>query len=201
MIIHDPLYQPEQNALQDGGDLDGQIMSDLEQFRARISAGPSGDCCGDPDEHAKKRAWIDRLIELTAAGLAQIGNNPAHPVPSRLDRDAWCAMNPKFREPAVLAVAMREIEKIGRYETDTVYVEKQSFHPDDWYLWSVAACQIREDNGCRVWSCWTLNLTTGSMNGGHYGLSGQDLKTVLATKKSVAVCDPKECGRNDEKEA
>mgnify|MGYP006990118586 CR=1 FL=1 len=47
-------------------------------------------------------------------------------------------MNPKFREPAVTAIATREIEKIGRYETDTVYVEKQSFHPDDWYLWSVA---------------------------------------------------------------
>lgn len=201
MIIHDPLYQPEQNAFQDGGDLDGQIMSDLEQFRARISAGPSGDCCRDHDEHAKKRAWIDRLIELAAAGLAQIGNSPARPVPSRWDRDAWYAMNPKFREPAVLAVAMREIEKIGRYENDTVYVEKQSFHPDDWYLWSVAACQIQEDGAARVWSCWTLNLTTGSMNGGHYGLSGQDLKTVLATKKSVTVCDPKECGWNDEKEA
>lgn len=193
MTIHDILRQQEQDKPTADNDLDSRILAGLEQLRLEFS--------DKPDKKTGELAWINRLIELAAAGMIQLGSCPAHHGPSKLDRAAWYAMNPKFREPAVTAIATREIEKIGRYELDSVYVEKQSFHPDDWYLWSVAACQIQEDGAARVWSCWTLNLTTGSMNGGHYGLSGQDLKTVLATKKSVAVCDPKECGRNDEKEA
>lgn len=197
------LYRAGMNRLQDAGDLDGQILADLAGLRDRLLAyqkdhldakvkGRSNHYEQWSEENAKRVAWAERLLEM--ASRAASG---APSVPENFDRAAWDAMNPKFREPAVTAMAVREVGRIGPYDLSTVYVEKQSFHPDDWYLWSVAACVV-PDGRPAEWACWTLNLSTGSLNGGHYGMSCQGLKEALAAKKNVALCRPAECGRSEE---
>lgn len=197
------LYRAGMNRLQDAGDLDGQILADLSGLRDRLLAyqqdhldakvkGRSNHYEQWSEENARKLAWTERLLELASRAAS---GEPA--VPESFDRAGWDALNPKFREPAVTAMAVREVSRIGPYDASTVYVEKQSFHPDDWYLWSVAACATR-DGRAPEWACWTLNLSTGAMNGGHYGLSCQDLKAALAAKKNVALCRPGGCGGNEE---
>lgn len=59
----------------------------------------------------------------------------------------------------------------------------------------MAACCEYENT--RVWDCWTLNLTTGGMNGGRYGLSFDGLKDALASKKGAHLCRPETCPKPD----
>lgn len=199
MLIQNLLYRKNQNGLQDAGDLDGQILKDLEGLRDSLVEyrdghlekkvkGRSNHYGQWSEETGKKIAWMDRALELLRAAMSHAG-----PVPDRIDKNAWFAMRPEFREPMVLAMAMREAGKIQKYLPETVYVEKQSFYPDDWYLWSVAA--RRDDGQGEPWDCWTLNLTTGSLNGGHYGLGCEALRSVLAMKKGVVQCEPAACSR------
>ena len=196
MLIQNILYRKGQNALQDAGDLDGQILSDLEGLRENLRRyqsehldkkvkGRSNHYGEWTAENKKKLDWLDRLIQAARAGMGA-----ARPAPGELTEAAWYTMRPEFRQPAVLAMAMRETGRIRAYLPETVYVEKQSHHPDDWYLWSVAAC--REEGTGRVWDCWTLNLTTGGMSGGRYGLNCEGLRNALASKKGACVCGPGE---------
>lgn len=196
MLIQNLIYRKNQNALQDAGDLDGQILSDLRAVQANLRhyqaehldkevKGRSNHYEQWTEENCKKLAWLDRLIRTAEAGM---GAAPG--THDRFTQAEWEALMPQFRAPAVLAIALRATGAIRSYLKETVYVEKQSFHPDDWYLWSVAAC--REEGAGRVWDCWTLNLTTGSMNGGHYGLGTESLRNVLAAKKGAVVCGPGE---------
>lgn len=202
MLIQNLLYRKNQNTLQDAGDLDGQILSDLEALKKNLEGyqsehldkkvkGRSNHYEQWTEENRKKLAWVSRLLAAARAGMGQ-----GCRAPETLARAEWDALRPEFREPLVLAMALRETGHIRTYLPETVYVEKQSFHPDDWYLWSVAAC--RDEGASRVWDCWTLNLTTGAMNGGHYGLSNEDLRKALAVKKGVEPCPPPDGGAEKE---
>lgn len=203
MLIQNILLRQDNNLLQAAGDLDGQIIKDFEDLLSRLKdyqtehldkkvKGRSNHYEQWSAENDTKVAYVERLLELvrSASGAR---------APERFEKEQWDALHPKFKEPAVLAMALRETSRIRpAYLAETVYVEKQSFHPDDWYLWSVAAC--RDSDGGRVWDCWTLNLTTGGMNGGHYGLSFEGLKDVLASKKGARLCRPETCPKPDPEE-
>ena len=101
-------------------------------------------------------------------------------IPDRFTKESFLALDPDTAHAAVRAMAVREAMKIRFYDEKTVYVEKQSFHPDDWYLWAVVAQRL--DGSYDV---WTLNLTTGSMAYGHYCLNNTGVRQVLAMKKGV----------------
>ena len=202
MLIQNLLVRPGNNELQDAGDLDGQIEHDFAELARRLRAyqtdhldakvkGRSNHYEQWSEENAKKIAYADRVAEL-----AVIARDPVPmKVPDRIELEEWAAMEPAFRTAAVMAMAARETARIRAYLDGTLYAEKQSFHPDDWYLWSVAACRETPE-GEHVWDCWTLNLTTGSMNGGHYGLSCTGLRDVLATKKGITVCRASSCPKD-----
>lgn len=203
MLIQNLILRKGNNALQEAGDLDGQIAHDLGDLLSRLEAyqtehldkkvkGRSNHYEQWSAENAAKIAYVRRLLEM--AGTA--GKPRA---PERFAQEEWDALRPEFRHPAVLAMAARAVENVRQgYLPETVYVEKQSFHPEDWYLWSVAAC--REYGNGRAWDCWTLNLTTGGMNGGHYGLSLEGLRNALAAKKGARLCRPNDCPKPDEDE-
>lgn len=196
MLIQNLLYRPGNNGLQEAGRLDEQIAHDFralaQSLRDYQTRHLDAKCQGRTNHYEKwtaentlKIAYADRVAQLAEAAAA--GQSP----PANIGRDAWYAMHPLFREPLVLSMALRETAAIRPYLRETVYVERQSLHADDWYLWSVAAC--RDSDQGRVWDCWTLNLTTGGMNGGHYGLSYEGLKSALAAKKGITQCDPERC--------
>lgn len=204
MLIQNLLLRPGNNALQDAGDLDGQIERDFSDLAKRLRAYQAEHLDAKvkdrsnhyeqwSEENAKKIAYADRVAELAVIARAP---EPMK-VPARLSQDDWDAMGPAFRHAAVMAMAARETARIRQYLDSTLYAEKQSFHPDDWYLWSVAACRALADGGY-AWDCWTLNLTTGGLNGGHYGLSCSGLRDALASKKGIAICRKETCPRNDE---
>lgn len=174
MLIQNLINDPDQNALMNSSQLDLQIQADLDRLLASLPG------------NTPESVWTQRLIELVRTAL----ESPS--VPDRFTREGWDRLNGKLREPAVMAMALREIRKIGPYLPETVYVEKQSFHPADWYLWSAAACR---DDGGRPgsWSAWTLNLSTGAMNGGHYCMDTEQLRGVLAGKKGIVECDHDNC--------
>lgn len=200
MLIQNLLLRKGNNELQAAGDLDGQIAHDFKDLAKRLRdyqtehldkkvKGRSNHYGQWSADNALKIAYVDRIVELVEGAWPD-------KVPERFTAAEFHALYPKFREPAVLAMASREVNRIRpTYMPDTIYVEKQSFHPDDWYLWSVAAC--RDSDEGRVWDCWTLNLTTGGMNGGHYGLTIEGLKNALVSKKGAHLCRPETCPRPD----
>lgn len=204
MLIQNLLLRPGNNELQASGDLDGQIVHDFEDLARRLRdyqtehldkkvKGRSNHYGQWSADNAAKLEYVDRIVEIAkGASMAR--------APERFTEEEWRALHPQFMYPAALAIALRETSRIrSAYLPETVYVEKQSFHPDDWYLWSVAAC--RDSDQGRVWDCWTLNLTTGGMNGGHYGLTYEGLKKALVSKKGAHVCQPETCpkgGSDDE---
>lgn len=197
MPIQNLLYRKSQNALQDAGDLDGQIRQDLERLLGQLQSyqtehldgkvkGRSNHYDQWTAENQKKIQWIARALEL----MGPAGQRPPTPM-DRIDRETWDSLSAEDREPLVLSIAAREAGKIRAYLPGTVHVERQSFHRDDWYLWSAAA---RRDAGQEhVWDCWTLNLTTGSLNGGHYGLSDRGLLEALSDKRGIRNCRPETC--------
>lgn len=66
-----------------------------------------------------------------------------------------------------------------RYDLESCYVEKQSFHPDDWYLWTAAV----KDSTDGKYTVWTLNLTTGTLQIGRYALAPRDAIRAMNNKR------------------
>lgn len=182
MKINGLSYDEDQNIYQDAGELDRQIQEDLQALESALEQEP------DSLDRQKKLAWARRLLETA--------KDADRSVPDRLSEAEWSAMRPSRRIRAVTDIAARETARIRPYRQDTISVERQSFHPADWYLWSVAA---QRDNDGREWDCWTLNLTTGSMNGGRYGLTERGLREALSSKRGVEACRPDACRFMDDK--
>lgn len=184
MKINSLSYDEDQNIHQDAGELDRQIQEDLQALESALDREP------DSLDRQKKLAWTRRLSEM-------VGGTD-EPAPDRISEAEWDAMSPARRIKAVTDIAARETARIRPYSPGTVSVERQSFHPADWYLWSVAA---QRDSDSREWDCWTLNLTTGSMNGGRYGLTERGLREALSSKRGIEACRPDACRfMNDKKE-
>lgn len=197
MLLNGILYRKNQNTLQDAGDLDGQIIQDLRSARNNLHRyqrdhldmnvkGSSSHYEQWSEENQKKIAWLDRMIEMAEKSCAGIPVEPA----GRYVREEWDALRPNMQERIAAAMAKREAARIRKYLEGTVHVERQSGHPDDWYLWTAAA---RRDAPGHTWDCWTLNITTGSLNGGRYGLSYKDLVEAMLSKKGIKVCHPETC--------
>lgn len=182
MKINGLSYDEDQNIHQDAGELDRQIQEGLQALEAALEQEP------DSRDRQKKLAWARRLLETA--------KDADRSVPDRISEDEWNAMHPLRRIKAVTDIAARETARIRPYSPGTVSVERQSFHPADWYIWSVAA---QRDSDGREWDCWTLNLTTGSMNGGRYGLTERGLREALSSKRGVEACRPDTCRFMDDK--
>lgn len=81
--------------------------------------------------------------------------------------------------------------RMPQYDPDSIYIERQSFHPDDWYLYTVIAkkrpveplvtpaLSQPED----TYAIWTVNLTSMDLCHGHYDLKGRDLIPTLLKKR------------------
>ena len=67
-----------------------------------------------------------------------------------------------------------------KYDTTDLIVEPVSYHDEDWYLWIVAAKHSNQN----IYDIWTLNLTSMSLNHGHYNIANSnDLNAIIAQKK------------------
>ncbi len=78
-----------------------------------------------------------------------------------------------------------EIQKIlkkdvPQYDPQHMYIEKQSFHPDDWYLWSVAA---RKRSDPDKYGVWTANLSLSGLYNGHYDVPVTEVTGFLNEKR------------------
>lgn len=77
-------------------------------------------------------------------------------------------------------MAQALVKQVGSdYDPSSCYVEKQSFHPDDWYLWTVAV----RSASAGTWTVWTLNLSTCSLQIGRYCLSPRDAISAMNSKR------------------
>lgn len=193
MLIQNLLYRAGHCELQDAGDLDGQILADFRDLAARLRKyqsehldkkvkGRSNHYEQWSEENAKKIAYADRVVEV----MEQASH--AGPFRTEMDMEGFYAMPPAIRHAWVLQRAMDEIAAVGNYDMDTVIIERQSAHAEDWYLWSAAACH----KTAGTWSAWTLNLSLGGLHGGHYGMSStKDVSRVMAAKKGLSL-EPEE---------
>ena len=170
--------RPGNNALHESGDLDGQIAAD---FGALADAYAASGENGPRVEYARR---IEALAREAARGAQ-----------GAMDMEAFLSMDPASRHAYVINRARKAVMAVGRYDPRTITVERQSLHPDDWYLWSVAACH----ESTHEWSAWTLNLSIGGLHGGHYNMkSTKDVARVFAAKKGVALAAPKRDDDNEE---
>ena len=80
----------------------------------------------------------------------------------------------------VHGIAQKLLARVGPgYENNDCYVERQSFHPDDWYLWTVTAKNAKDG----TYTVWTLNLTIGALQIGRYGLSARKAIEAMNDKR------------------
>lgn len=119
--------------------------------------------------------------------MIEIINAPAsyhRDLPEEKRRELFKQMTPmeQIRTAADEAVALLP----GEFDPDSIYVERVSFHPDDWYLWTAAARKrdeyvLKSQPG--PWAVWTLNLSLQGLFHGHYDLNTAQLRDCLIEKK------------------
>ena len=87
-------------------------------------------------------------------------------VPENFEKGQFAAIPWEGQVLSALAMARKLAAAVSpAYSPALIRVEKQSEHPDDWYLWTVVAVK---DGG--TYTVWTMNLSTGSLCHGHYDI-------------------------------
>ena len=72
----------------------------------------------------------------------------------------------------------------NKYDLNDLIIEPVSYNNEDWYLWIVAAKHNQKNSGRDIYDVWTLNLTSISLNHGHYDIDNiNDLNTTITQKK------------------
>ena len=69
--------------------------------------------------------------------------------------------------------------KMKSYDDTKIELTRISYHPDDWYLYIVAAPHINDE---KIYDIWTMNLSTMSLNHGYYDTNYSDVPDVIQKK-------------------
>lgn len=185
MQIQGILLRPGNNLLHEAGDLDAQIAHDFEDLTAQLREYQTEHL----DKKVKGRSnhyeqWSEenKLKIQYANRIACLARMACEDAKDTFTQEEFEAMSAPERQVQAVRTAKYLVSRVGPYDMKTVYAERQSMHPDDWYLWTVAA--FREDT--REWSVWSMNLSLGGLNGGVYGIP--DMKScnkAIARKKNA----------------
>ncbi|MCM1296333.1 MAG: hypothetical protein NC311_12410, partial [Muribaculaceae bacterium] len=98
------------------------------------------------------------------------------------EKDEFLAMSRGEQLLAAHKAAQRMMAAVGPYDPLSAIVERQSVHPDDWYLWTAAGY----NEAAKAWSVWTMNLSLGGLQGGVYGITRMaDCNAAIARKKNA----------------
>ena len=124
-----------------------------------------GDFCTTEGELV---TYLKRLERFEALGMDpdDLQKLMPGPVPEKFEKEAFTALPWEAQVMSALAMAKKLVSAISpAYVPAAVRVEKQSEHPDDWYLWTVLAGKT---DG--TYTVWTMNLSTGGLCHGHYDI-------------------------------
>ena len=180
MQIQNLLIRGDNNLLQESGDLDGQIVHDFETLAASLHEYQTEHLdkkVKGRSNHYEKWSAENRLKIQYANRIACLARMAAENMKDVFTEDEFMAMTAAEKQAEAVRYARILISRVGPYDVKTVYVERQSVHPEDWYLWTVAAYHETK----HTWSVWTMNLATGGLNGGFY-----DIPDMSGCNKAIA---------------
>ncbi len=125
-----------------------------------------GDFCTTEGELV---TYLKRLERFEALGMEpeDLKKLIVGPVPDKFEKEAFSALPWETQVRMALAAARKMVAAVSPiYDLDSIHVEKQSEHPDDWYLWTVLARSTRGK-----YAVWSMNLSTGGLFYGHYDIT------------------------------
>ena len=98
-----------------------------------------------------------------------------------LPKDKVNAMSDTERYGYVHEVAEHYLTKAfgDSYDTSRIYIERQSVHEDDWYLYTLCAKKTKAG----TFSVWTLNIESGGLAHGHYDLTSNGVSKAMCVKR------------------
>ena len=137
---------------------------------------------------------LKTAIRELNAGFEALGLDPDDlqkllpgPVPERFEKGPFTALPWEAQVMSALSMARKLAAAVSpAYSPALIRVEKQSEHPDDWYLWTVLA--VKNDG---TYTVWTMNLSTGGLCHGHYDIQNWlDAYYVMDNKRGHREPEP-----------